>query len=325
MPVRGSDAKIGLYNETTYATAPGSPDGRLCYFTEFSLSPSRENVTSNIISADRNRAQPGAGNWDVSGNINIEAAPQSVGFWLKHLLGTPTTTGASAPYTHTFRPGTLPVGFVAEVDWSSAIASKVHQYLGCRITQAGISVPQSGFVTMSSSVAASKFAVTAAPLDATLTDPGHTGWSAADAVVKIAGTQSCLVKSANINVNNNMQTDRYTLCGGGTRYDMPEGFADVTGDITAIFDTGTHTLIENAVARTDTTLEILLTFGTGAGTAGNEQLSIKLDHAMIALRGVPINSPAGIELTFNFNAFKSGATDKGLIVVLKNAVSAALL
>lgn len=325
MTVRGSDAKIGLYDETAYATVPGSPDGRLCHFTEFSLAPSRENVVSNTISADRNRARPGAGNWDVSGNINVEAAPESIGFWLRHLLGTPVTVGSASPFTHTFRPKALPVGFVAELDLTTGIASKVHQYLGCRITQATINIPQSGPVTMSNSVGGSKFAVITAPIDATLTDPGHTSWYASDATVKIADTASCIVKDVSISVNNNMQTDRYTLCGGGTRYDMPEGFVDVQGSITAIFAAGAQTLIENAVARTDTALEVVLKFGTGAGTAGNEELTIKLDHAQIALSAPAINSPGGLEMSFTFDAYKSGATDKGLVCTLKNAVAAAAL
>jgi hypothetical protein len=234
----------------------------------------------------------------------------------------PVTTGASSPYTHTFRPKSLPVGFIVEEDWSSVITSKVHQFLGCRCTQATINVPQSGFATFGLSVGGSKFVIAATPLDATLTDTGQTGWTAANATVKINGTASCLVKSATISINNNMQTDRYTLC-GGTRYDMPEEFVDVTGEITALFDVATHALIDAAIARTDTNVEIIFEHGTGAGTAGNEQLSIKLDHALVALNSPPITSPGGMEVTFSLAAFKSGGTDKGLVVVLKNAVAAA--
>lgn len=324
MSVRGSDAVIAVYDETAYKTVPGSPDGRLLYFTELTANASRENIISNTISADRNRVQPGQGNLDVSITANVEVAPESIGWWLKHLLGVPTSSGASAPYTHTYRPTTLPVGFIIEQDWTAKIANKVHRYLGCRLTQGSISIPQSGLATFNGSIGGADFAIATAALDATLTDPGHTAWSASQVVVKIAGTQSCLVRDVTFNINNNMDTDRYTLC-GGTRYDMPEGFADVSGEITAIFDTATHTLIENALARTDTTLEVILTHGTGAGTAGNEQLSIKLDHALIALASPPITSPAGIQMSFTFNAFKSGATDKGLVVVLKNAIAAANL
>jgi hypothetical protein len=106
---------------------------------------------------------------------------------------------------------------------------------------------------------------------------------------------------------------------------MPEGFVDVTGEITAIFDVATHALVDAALARTDTNFEIILTHGTGAGTAGNEQLSLKLDHSLIALSSPSISSPGGLEVTFSLAAFKSGSTDKGLVCVLKNAVPAASL
>jgi hypothetical protein len=324
MAVRGSDAVVGVYDETTYATAPVSPDGRLLYFTECSLQPTRENVVSATMSSDRNRTKPGLGNLDITGNLAAEIAPEMGGWYLKHALGVPVTTGSSSPYTHTFRPKALPVGFIVEVDWSAAITGKVHRFLGCRASQATITVPQSGFATISMSVGASDFDIAAAPLDATLTDPGQTGWTAANAVVKLNGTASCLVKSATITINNNMETDRYTLC-GGTRYDMPEGFVDVTGEITALFDVATHALIDAAFAQTDTNIEIILTHGTGAGTAGNEQLSLKIDHSQVALNSPPITSPGGLEVTFSLSAFKSGSTDKGLVCVLKNAVPAASL
>lgn len=324
MPVRGSDAVVAVYDETAYATAPGSPSGRRLYFTELSLQPQRENVIDPTMSSDRNRSQPGKGNLDISGTIGAVVAPEMGGWYLKHILGVPVTTGASTPFTHTYRPKELPVGFVVEEDWTDAITDKVHKFLGCRCTQATITVPQSGFATISMSVGAAKFEIDTAPLDATLTDTGQTGWTAANATVKINGTASCLVKSATISINNNMETDRYTLC-GGTRYDMPEGFVDVTGEITALFDTATHALIDAALARTDTNIEIILQHGTGAGTAGNEQLSIKLDHSLVALNSPPITSPGGMELTFSLAAFKSGGTDKGLLVVLKNAVAAANL
>ena len=52
------------------------------------------------------------------------------------------------------------------------------------------------------------------------------------------------------------------------------------------------------------------------GSAGNESLSLKLDHALIDLASPPITSPGGVEVSFTFNSFRSGATDKGLIFLI---------
>ena len=324
MPVLGSAVRVALYDEVTYKSSAGVTAGMLAYYTECGLAAQRNNVQPNTLSSDRARIIPGAGNLDVSGSYNLELAPQHVGFWLRHILGAPATAGASAPYTHTFRPTSLPVGFIVEKNWVPAgITGKVEQFLGCRVGDATFDVPQEGACTLAMSVQGAKYTIATTPLDAALADPGHTGWFAPDVTVNIGGSASLVCKSANIKVSNNLQTDRYALSTAGERIDMPEGFADCTGSITAIVDTTLFSdFIDKANARTDTALELIYAFGAGTGaSAGNEKLSLKLDHALIDLTSVPINTPGGVEVSFNFMAYKSGATDKGLVAVLLSPIA----
>lgn len=328
MPVLGSAVRVALYDEVTYKTSAGLTLGMLGYFTECGLAAQRNAVQSNTLAADRSRSIRGAGNIDVSGSYNLEVAPQHVGFFLRHILGAPTTTGASAPYTHVFRPTALPVGLLVEKNWVPAgITSKVEHFLGCRVADATFDFPQEGAVTLALSLQGAKYTIAAAPLDATLADPGHTGWFAPDVTLTIGGSASLIVKSANIKITNNLQTDRYTLGTAGERVDCPEGFADVTGSITAIVDTTLFSaFIDKAQARTDTALSLICTSGAGTGaSAGNEKLTLTLDHALIDLTSAPINSPGGIEVSFTFNAFKSGATDKGLVATLLSPLANTLI
>lgn len=327
MPVLGSAVKVALYDEVTYKSTTSVTNGMLAYYTECSLAASRNNVQPNTISTDRARAKPGAGNVDVSGNLNVEMAPESIGFYLRHILGAPVTTGASAPYTHTFRPKALPVGLIVERDWTANIASKVEQFLGCRVGQATIDIPQEGAATLQMQLQGAKYSIASAPLDASLADPPHTGWFAPDCAVLLAGSAVTNVKSVQFTINNNLDAGRYTLGTSGERIDLPEGFADVTGSITAIVDaTLFSAFIDKANARTDTSLEVTLTFGTGlGGSAGNEKLSIKLDHAQIELATTPITSPGGMEVSFTFTGYKSGSTDKGLVAVLLSPLANTLI
>jgi hypothetical protein len=328
MPVLGSAVRVALYDEVTYKTSAGLTLGMLGYFTECGLAAQRNAVQSNTLAAGRSRAIPGAGNIDVSGSYNLEVAPQHIGFFLRHILGAPTTTGGSAPYTHVFRPTALPVGLLVEKNWVPAgITSKVEHFLGCRVADATFDFPQEGAVTLALSLQGAKYTIAAAPLDATLADPGHTGWFAPDVTLTIGGSASLIVKSANIKITNNLQTDRYTLGTAGERVDCPEGFADVTGSITAIVDTTLFSaFIDKAQARTDTALSLICTSGAGTGaSAGNEKLTLTLDHALIDLTSAPINSPGGIEVSFTFNAFKSGATDKGLVATLLSPLANTLI
>jgi hypothetical protein len=97
MSVLGSAVRVALYDEVTYKTSAGLTLGMLGYFTECGLAAQRNAVQSNTISASRSRSQPGAGNLDISGSYNMELAPQHVGFFLRHILGAPTTTGGIGP------------------------------------------------------------------------------------------------------------------------------------------------------------------------------------------------------------------------------------
>ena len=319
MPVLGSDIRVALYDESTYKSTSGATNGMIAYYSECSLAASRNNIQPNTISADRSRPRPGAGNLDVSGNLNVEMAPETIGFYLRHILGAPVTSGSSAPYTHTFRPKALPTGLLVERSWITAgIASKVEHFLGNRVSQATIDIPQEGAATLSLQLQGAKYAIATAALDATLADPGHTGWFAPDCAVLVGGSSVTTVKSVQFTINNNLDGGRYAIGSSGERLDMPEGFADVSGSVTAIVDTTLFSAyIDKAVARTDTPLEVTLTFGAGTGaSAGNEKLSLKLDHAQIELATPPISSPGGLEVTFNFTGYKSGATDKGFVAVL---------
>ncbi len=328
MPVLGSAVRVALYDEVTYAVSSGLTLGMLAYYVECGLAASRNAVQSNVISMDRSRSLPGLGNLDLSGPFKVELAPQDVGFYLRHILGAPVTVGASAPYTHTFRPSTLPVGLLVEKNWVTAgITSKVEHFLGGKVAEATFDFPQEGAATLSMTIQGSKYTIAAAPLDATLADPGHTGWFAPDVSINIGGSACLIAKSASIKISNNLQTDRYALGTGGLRVDMPEGFADVSGSVNVIVDTTLFSaFIDKAQARTDTALEVICTFGTGTGaSAGNEKLSLKLDHAIIDLTSVPINSPAGVEVSFNFTGYKSGGTDKGLVAVLLSPLANTLI
>ena len=328
MSVLGSAVKVALYDEVTYKSKTSVTNGLLAAFTECSVAAQRNNVQPNTISADRSRAMPGAGNVDVSGNLNVEMAPETIGFYLRHILGAPTTTGASAPYTHTFRPKALPTGLIVEKDWTGAgIASKVEQFLGCRVNQATIAIPQEGAATLSLQLQGANYTIAASPIDASLGDTGHTGWFAPNAAVLVGGSSVTNVKSVQFTINNNLDGGRYTLGASGERIDLPEGFADVSGQVTAIVDSTLFSAyIDKANARTDTTLEVTLIFGAGTGaSAGNEKLSLKLDHALIALATPPITSPNGMEVTFTFTGFKSGGTDKGLVAVLLSPLADTLI
>jgi hypothetical protein len=324
--VSGADVKLAIFHEATWGVDPGVPDGKKLYFSTCGVNAGQNAVDDPTISGGRGRRRSGRGNVDISGNLDVVIAPENFGTLLYHILGVPVTVGVATPYTHTFIPKSLPPGFILEKDYTAKIASKVERFNGCRVASAQFSFPQEGFATCSISVSGKRHSINAAVLDATLTDPGHNGFSGFKGVVKRAGVQVGGVLSASLSIDNEMDTSLYTFpatgATAGERGALPEGLARITGQIETVFED--FAIIDLAKAGTDTTFEWVYQTGTGAGTAGNEYLSFLVDHSDIMLASPPIETASGLKVTYNFNAFASGAA-MGLLVTLKNAVAAAAL
>jgi hypothetical protein len=320
--VSGSDIVVGLYDETAFGEDPGTPVGYKAYYSPpLDVAASQNQIQSDTIASGRGVPRAGRGNIDISGSFSLEFSPEQIGWWFKHAFGAPVTSGAG-PYTHVFVPTALPTSFQIEKDYTAKIASKVEALKGCRIGQVQLACPQEGFSKATFQISGRRYAIRTAPLDATLTDLGHTGWTGFKGIVKLGGTQIGGVRDLNITIDNELATDIYTFpSSGGTpgeRFSLPEGRAVISGTMTLVFED--FTLIDLATAGTETTIEIIYTNGTGAGTATNEQLSILLDHVDIPLVSPRIETPSGMEIQVPFSGFKSGS-DMGLEITLKNALA----
>jgi hypothetical protein len=206
-------------------------------------------------------------------------------------------------------PDALPAGFVVEVDWTSKIASKVERYNGCRVKSAKIDLPQSGHLPMTLDIAAKRYSIATAVLDATPTDGGHESWVGYDGIVKRGGTQIGGVMNASINIDNDMDTGIYTYPASGEtageRNSLPEGYAKISGNVEMVFED--FTMIDLAYAGTETTIEWVYTNSDG------DVLSILLDHVDIPLQTPSIETRSGLKVNLNWMAFASGS-DMGIKV-----------
>lgn len=326
--VSGVDIKVAVYDENvTYGVAPLTPfGGRYLYFSKLGLSADQGLVESPVLSAGRGTRRPGVGNIAVAGSIETTIAPESIGFFLKHLLGTPTTSG-SGPYTHVFRPKALPIGFMVEKDYTAKIASKVERFNGLRIASADFDFQQEGFCTASFAVMGKSHSIASAVLDSSMDDYGHTGFTGFEGIVKQGGSQIGGVTGFKLKVDNSMPGGPYCFPASGEtagqRLSNPEGRAKISGSMDLVFQD--FSLLDLAIAGTETTFEVTLQHGTGLGTAGNEKITFLVDHAIVPRKSPPLETEAGIILSVEFSAFASGATDMGLVVTLMNAMTGATI
>jgi hypothetical protein len=328
--VSGTDIKIALYDENvSYGVSPLTPfNGRVAYVNKCGVAAERNTIQSSIITGGRGMRRPGIGNTSVAGVIETSLAPETLGFWLKHCLSVPETTGASAPYSHLFRPNVLPIGFMLEKSYIPAIADKVERFNGMRIASADFSFKQEDFATVSMQTIGKKHTLVAAALDDTLNDTGHTGWSGFEGRIKKDGTILGGVIAMNLKIDNSIPGGPYCFATledpPGVRSGNPEGRCKISGSIECVFQN--FDLLDLALASTDVSFQADYTHGTGVGTAGNEKVTFSVTHSLLSYKSPPVENESGIIMTLDFNAFAPSAADYGgLQVTLLNAVSAAAL
>lgn len=324
--VSGANVKFAGWTESAYNTTPGTPVGNLLYVHNFALKLDEARDQDPTISGYRGEQRPVPGRRDVSGNVTVTPAPESIGFWLKHAIGTPVTTGAG-PYVHTFTVASsgataLPAGMGFEVDFSSRISTpgRFLVYSGCRIAKSTFNFPVSGVPTVTFELkGANMDADNSATLDGTLTDNGHTGWGVKNiTLVFDDGALSVCAESLSVTIDNDLDDSQFCIGNSGVRHALPEGFSRWSGAMTSWFDTAA--LMNKALADTNLKAVVALTRGDGLGTLGNESLTLTIPVAVLVPTSPAIEGPKGLKLVANFSAFRE-ATELACTAVLKNAIS----
>lgn len=323
--VPGSKVVVVAYDETTYKNTAVSPDGLRLSFAQFGVVPDQGRDNSEVLSGFRGRNRSVLGNRSVAGPVQHEVGPESIGFWLKHLIGAPDTTG-SGPYEHVFEVGegasALPPGITFEQDFTNRIGTpgRYMRYSGCRINRAGFTFNPGGFIAVNFDVIGADWDNSAvAPLDATPTDVGHSSFSAVNVTIALSdggGPINICLKNLVLNWENDLDPDQFCISQGGVRDAMDEGFVTISGQITALFD---HASVLNKIlSDTDATMVITISRGTGDGTAGNEKLVIEIPALVFSASAPAINGPRGLEVQADFTAHRTSG-EIGAKATLDNA------
>jgi len=312
----GSNAQIIFDVETVFGTTP-TPDAKLFYFLSDSFGEKRALHRSDIIRGNRNLTKPVRGNKDVSGNIKTELSPYMATF-LKHLLGTNTTTGAN-PYTHTMKAGALPVSLCLEKGFTDL--AQYFLYNGCRINRGTFEFASDGIIPASFDFMGQKRTISGTSFDATPVNLGHLPFDGFEATIEEGGSSIAYVSKCTVDIFNDLDGGNYVIAGAGQRRAIPEGKTAVTGTLTALFES--ITLFNKAVNFTESSIKITMTRGDGLGSAGNESLVIFIPEVVYEVSDPLVSGPKGIVVEMPYSAFYDNAAEATSIqIVLKNTQSA---
>jgi len=294
----GADARFRLAFETDYGTAPDGSGGGVYQevpFKSVSLGAEKPLGEDPLLGKGRDAQDPYYDATDVAGDISVPVDLRDFGFWLKALFGDPTTTGASAPYTHEFVSGGDVPSFTGEIAHTQLGATGKF-FLEKGVVAGGLSfdLSRTGPLNASLSLIAqgeteSNAAEDVAPLTNELRR-----FSQGNGAIKVGGAQLANVTGGRFNFSNSLEAIK-TIRSDGLIDGVDPGEAMAEGSVNLRFSTDT-TLSTAIDAETPVALEFEHTM------SGGYSLKYHLPRVFLPKKKNEIGGPGGIAATYDFKA-----------------------
>lgn len=277
-PLVGSRSELRVDFESALGTVKGTPAPRQITYVSESLSGTQNLIRNPSIRPDGNRPAPVNGNINAGGQIQVVADINSIGWWLKLLNHAVSSTGASDPYTHTYKWDITSVTFRSacfDIKLGTSIYKKL---LGCRIKKFGVKFMSEGFMLLTIDVVGlSASYQTAVTLTGTPTD-----WTASTALEMLqiaaadltidgtaassAGSNAACLAELEIDPNVNITENDYRIAAAGARSGLAVGAMDLgvklkmavegATQMTFMQSTGTHDVTLKFTAGVNRTLQM---------------------------------------------------------------------
>ena len=239
-------AQLGLAQSSTFGTY--QTPTRFLEFVEESLEYNIERVESPGLRSNNrvlrtDRYAPGQKR--VEGSVTLEPSTKGYGLILKHALGsasiaTPSGATLARLHTHTLGDifGTSLTVQVGRPDTSGTV--QPFSFLGMRVDTLSLSnavdellVCEVGFVGQEQTTAQ---ALATAVYPTTGSAAAYEQFYWTQGVISVAGSPVAIVSDFQIEVNNTLKSDRYFLGGATMSEPILAGMTEITGSITAEFD-----------------------------------------------------------------------------------------
>lgn len=306
---QGARALLSMAYELTYGVAPASGYKQMA-FAKQSLSSEQPLLDNELLGYGRDPLAPSRDAITADGSVSIPVDSDAIGYWLKGLLGGPTTTGTT-PKVHTFTSGgaTLPSMAIEvgnpDVPYYEMFTGCVAESLMFKMERNGLLQAEVGLVAQGSLGAASSAAGTVAAL--TLQRFGHF-----NGAVKRDGSALGSVVSADFTYSNNL--DRVEVIRADGKIDgVDPTIASLTGKLDVRFDS--DVLLAQALSGAPCALEFSWTI------SANVSLVITAHAVYLPRPRRTIDGPKGIQVSFDWQAAKAVSPARMMTAVLTNAVT----
>ena len=291
---RGYKTQCLMDWETSFGVAPTTKAGAILPINSFGLNISRNLNTAATLTGRRDPVEPFDGNVEVSGDLVVPVDTRAFGYWLKLLLGAPTTTGTAAPFTHVFKPSdNCPSAMVQCVYGTSPVT--YGQFCGVKATSMNISTVGDEELTATISVAGKDVSYESTNYNASAKAVVLKRLNNFQASLKSNGSTLATVTQFDFTIDNGMDTSIRTIGGEGKLYDIVEGIMSITGTATMLF---TNLTMLNAAEDSEE-----LSFDLTWGIDTNNKLTFSFPEVRLQYQGPSVDGPTGIMTEYPFVAY----------------------
>lgn len=301
---KGYKSQLVIGFEETYGVMPATPKGYSMPFNTYGVSLSRTLNAAETISGTRNPKEPFVGNTDVSGDIVVPVDLVAFGYWLRGLFGAPATSGdAGGPYTHTFK-----IGDDLESMWiQSYLATGTPSYVltsGVKLSTLAIEAGGDGELVATIGTMGSAQTLDDESAAGTPTDVSFLRLNNFQASLELDDEDYGDATAFSLNLDSGLDGDTYTIGNGGTRGDIGEGLAAVSGSITVLFKDSS--LVADALSGTKKKGKLVFTRPEGS-------LAFGFQEFLLQARTPEISGPAGVRMEMEWQAFFEMGNDQSAL------------
>lgn len=308
----GANSQLLFVLETAYGVDPGG-NYRKMRFVSDSLGGEQALTESDVIGVGRDPLSPFQDILRVTGDIVVPLEAQDIGYWLRLLLGAPTTVGTGDPYTHTFVSGAAALP-------SAHLEKGLTEATSIYLLRGGVMANSMRIEMSPSGPAIATFNLMGKSEVKSATSDGGTPPSQStyerfnqfQGTIERNGSDVATITGGNFTYSNNLDVVE-GLTGDGTITGLDPSVASINGEVTVRLDAGTF--LDDAIAATP----VALTFDYEI--SANRKLTFNIYEAHIQRPRVDLTGPGGVDVTYPFIAELDEAEGEMLNVVLVNELA----
>jgi hypothetical protein len=259
----GWNAQLLLAFESTYGTPPVSGFKKMPFVSR-DISAQQGLIASNVIGLGRDPTQPYQDAINVDGDIVVPVDLRNIGQWLKALLGAPTTTGSTAPYSHAFKSGATSLPSLSLETGLPQIPA-FFMVAGVRVNSMAFNFTRSGEAIATINCIGQGETRNASTQGGTPTQANYTRFSQFQGAIKQGGSALANVTSASVTYSNNLEKIE-TIRADGKLDGVDPGIAALTGSVAVRY--GTVRIAGNVIWAADLEEQVVTETNSASGGKG---------------------------------------------------------